>query len=114
MQSPSLNSRVAHYDVRAPLQFPDGRVFVIDEWRVRHEWNWQNEYIVDFEFVEVARNWSYLLQVRIHWEERHNDERCPSEQAIMTIARQLAWDYFESHRQPPCFSRHQFPIRLEF
>ena len=114
MQLSSLSSRAAHYDARAPLQFADGRNFGIDELCVRHEWDWENKYVVEMELIETHSAWSYAVAVHINWEARYNDERPPSERAILTLARQLVWDHFETHRQPPCFSRHRFPIRIEF
>ena len=114
MQSYSLNSRGAHFDARAPLQFPDGRSLAVVEWCVRHDWNWENKYIVDLELVESPHGHSYAVQLHINWEARYHDERLPSESAILSLTRQLVWDHFEAHRQPPCLSHHQFPIRIEF
>ena len=114
MQSYSLNSRAAHYDARAPLQFPDGRSLAIVEWCVRHEWNWENKYIVDMELFESTKGHPYAVQVHINWEARYNDERVPSQSAILRLARQLVWEHFDSHRQPPCLSLHRFPIHIEF
>lgn len=110
----SHESRAAHCDVRAPLCYADGREFRFVELRCRHEWDWENVFIVEMELCEISTSDCFCVWVTIHWEARTHDERIPSERAVFGLARHLAWEYFAGHRQMPCCSRHAFPIRLEF
>lgn len=110
----SLDSRAPLCDVRAPILFGDGREMRVVELRARHEWDWENKYIVEMDLWETSRGDSYSVWVTINWEARYNDERHPSERTVFGLARTLVWEHFETHRQKPCLSQHPFPIRLEF
>ena len=96
------------------MHFPDGRELRFVELRARHEWDWKNKYIVDMELMEIQRGHPYAVKITINWEEQYATERQPSETALFDLARRIAWEYFAAHKEPPCLSRHPFPIQLEF